>query len=86
MRYTRRSSLTIAFIYDPKEYYHSLGFSDTECADLANNVTINGVASALKGLGYQVVHVPRITYLLALKHNEFKLDTQLNLDRDNDPQ
>ncbi|GAB1197752.1 hypothetical protein APSETT444_007055 [Aspergillus pseudonomiae] len=72
MRYTKRSSLTIAFIYDPKEYYYSLGFSDTECADLTDDVTINGVASALEDLGHQVVHVPGITYLvkyLAAEHH-----------------
>lgn len=64
MRNTRRTGLNIAFVYDPKDYYESIGFSKSECADLADDVTINGVASALESLGHRVVHVPGIKTLV----------------------
>jgi hypothetical protein len=73
MRDIRRTGLNVAFIYDPKDYYQSLGFSDSECADLADDVTIRGIASALEDLGHRVVHVPGIDYLvkhLAAEHHK----------------
>ncbi|KNG91642.1 D-alanine--D-alanine ligase [Aspergillus nomiae NRRL 13137] len=77
MRDTRRTGLNIAFVYDPKDYYESIGFSKSECADLADDVTINGVASALESLGHRVVHVPGIKtlvkHLSAENHKQWDL-------------
>lgn len=61
---SRRSGLNIAFIYDPKEDYLASGLSAVDCADLADDVTIDGVSSALKGLGHNVIHVPGIKSLV----------------------
>ncbi|PIG80191.1 D-alanine--D-alanine ligase [Aspergillus arachidicola] len=46
------------------EDFISRGFSKSECADLADDVTINGIASALESLGHRVVHVPGIKTLV----------------------
>ncbi|KAB8230954.1 D-alanine--D-alanine ligase family protein [Aspergillus alliaceus] len=74
---TRRTGLTVAFIYDPKDHYLSMGLSDNECADLADEVTINGVASALESLGHRVVHIPGIKplvkHLAAEQHKQWDL-------------
>ncbi|KAL2852014.1 hypothetical protein BJY01DRAFT_208695 [Aspergillus pseudoustus] len=58
------TNLTIAFIYDPKEPYLERGYSETDCADLADEVTINAVSNALHKLGHRVVHVPGVKPLL----------------------
>lgn len=64
MKQTKGPGLKIAFIYDPKSHYLDLGYSDHECADLADSVTIDGVSSALEKLGHSVVHVPGIKALV----------------------
>ncbi|KAM0425937.1 hypothetical protein ACHAPT_008876 [Fusarium lateritium] len=56
--------LTVAFIYDPKTRYIDLGYAEHECADLADDVTIDGVSAALERLGHRVVHVPGIKALV----------------------
>ncbi|KAM5365902.1 hypothetical protein ACJZ2D_010816 [Fusarium nematophilum] len=56
--------LTVAFTYDPKTLYLELGYSERDCADLADDVTIDGVSSALEHLGHRVVHVPGIKSLV----------------------
>ncbi|KAL2797042.1 hypothetical protein BJX66DRAFT_298647 [Aspergillus keveii] len=56
--------LTVAFIYDPKAPYLERGYSETDCADLADEVTINAVSNALHKLGHNVVHVPGIKPLV----------------------
>jgi D-alanine-D-alanine ligase-like ATP-grasp enzyme len=56
--------LTVAFIYDPKALYLERGYSETDCADLADEVTINAVSNALHKLGNNVVHVPGIKPLV----------------------
>jgi D-alanine--D-alanine ligase len=64
MRNLRDTDLNIAFIYDPKAYYLERGYSDTDCAGLADKVTINAVANALGKLGHRVTHVPGIKHLV----------------------
>jgi D-alanine-D-alanine ligase-like ATP-grasp enzyme len=61
---TFEEPLTIAFIYDPKAHYLERGYSETDCADLADEVTINAVSNALHKLGHNVVHVPGIKPLV----------------------
>ncbi|KAL4803411.1 hypothetical protein BDV18DRAFT_162975 [Aspergillus unguis] len=58
------TSLEIAFVYDSRSYYLEKGYSETFCADLADDVTINAVSNALRKLGHNVVHVPGIKPLV----------------------
>ncbi|KAJ4320895.1 hypothetical protein N0V84_005599 [Fusarium piperis] len=58
-------SLTVAFIYDRKADYINLGYSQQDCADLADDVTIDGISSALERLEHHVVHVPGIKSLVS---------------------
>jgi D-alanine-D-alanine ligase len=65
MRIQREVGLNVAFVYDPKAQYLEHGYSESECADLADEVTINSVVNALHKLGHRVVHVPGIKHLTA---------------------
>ncbi|KAF5012321.1 hypothetical protein FDECE_1630 [Fusarium decemcellulare] len=58
------TGLNVAFIYDPKAFYLDQGYSEVECADLADDVTIDGITSALERLGHRVVHVPGVKTLV----------------------
>lgn len=58
--------LTVAFIYDRKADYIDLGYSQQDCADLADDITISGISSALERLGHHVVHVPGIKRLVSI--------------------
>ncbi|CAG8895008.1 unnamed protein product [Penicillium egyptiacum] len=64
MKNPRDTDLHIAFIYDPKAYYLERGYSETDCADLADEVTIDAIANALGQLGHRVIHVPGIKNLV----------------------
>ncbi|KAJ5189010.1 ATP-grasp fold subdomain 1 [Penicillium cf. griseofulvum] len=65
MRNTRDTGLNIAFIYDPKAYYLERGYSETDCADLADEVTVKAVTNGLCKLGHSVISVPGIKHLVA---------------------
>jgi D-alanine-D-alanine ligase-like ATP-grasp enzyme len=58
------TGLNIVFIYDAKEQYRELGYPESVYADLADDVTINGVTSAIEKLGHRVVLVPGIKPLV----------------------
>ncbi|KAJ5814778.1 ATP-grasp fold subdomain 1 [Penicillium riverlandense] len=64
MKNPRDTELNVAFVYDPKAYYLERGYAETDCADLADEVTINAVANALGKLGHRVVHIPGIKHLV----------------------
>jgi hypothetical protein len=64
MEDSKVTKLNVAFVYDPKTYYLERGYSETECADLADDVTINSIDSAICKLGHGVVHVPGIKNLV----------------------
>ncbi|KAJ5779587.1 ATP-grasp fold subdomain 1 [Penicillium paradoxum] len=48
MRTPRDTGLNIAFTYDPIADYLECGYSETDCADLADEVTANAIMSALR--------------------------------------
>lgn len=60
------NKLTIAFVYDPKAPYLSKGYSESFCADLADEATITAISNALHKLGHDVIHVPGIEPLVQL--------------------
>lgn len=60
----QRPRLTIAFVYDPKAHYLEMGYSESECGDLADDTTIKGISEALQTLGHHVIHVPGIKPLV----------------------
>ncbi|KAF9884877.1 hypothetical protein FE257_000944 [Aspergillus nanangensis] len=76
MRNNRPPSLNVAFVFDPKTDYLDQGYSITECGDLADDITINGISSALKELGHNVVQVPGIKTLV----DHLAADTQKEWD------
>lgn len=64
MRNSRDIRLNVAFVYDRKAYYLERGYAETDCADLADEVTITAVVEAFGKLGHHVVHVPGIKDLV----------------------
>lgn len=64
MRNLRDTELNIAFVYDPKVYYIDRGYSKTDCADLADEATINAISNALGKLGHRITHIPSIKRLV----------------------
>ncbi len=60
----RNNKLIIGFTYDLKDHYVMQGFSAEDIAEFDTMETIDGINDALVGLGYQVVRVGNVHFLL----------------------
>lgn len=72
-------SLRIAFCYDQKEDYLAEGLSAEEVMELDDEDTIDGIASALRGLGHTVERIGRGTELARRLASSQRWDLVFNI-------
>src|SRR5690606_16436213 len=61
----RRTAVRIGFVYDLKDDYLALGFSEDAVAEFDSRTTIEAIAGALTELGHEVVRIGHVRALAA---------------------